>query len=68
MTIEMWQSRNNHKYDKTLLPQQTILNKMNAQLKTITLADFKKRKLNNTLDIFQNQFCINEALAKIENN
>ena len=41
---------------------------MNAQLKTITLADNKKHKLNNKLDIFQNQFCINEALAKIENN
>ena len=68
MTIEMWQSRNNHKCDKKLVPQQTILNKMNAQLKTITLADYKKHKLNNTLDIFQNQFCINEALAKIENN
>ena len=68
MTIEIWQSRNNHKYDKKLLPQQTIINKINAQLKTIIQAHYKKHKLNDTLDIFQNQFCINEALAKIENN
>ena len=68
MTIEIWQSRNNHKYDKKLLPQQTIINKINAQLKTIILRHYKKHKLNVTLDIFQNQFCINEALAKIGNN
>ena len=68
MTIEIWQSRNNHKYDKKLLPQQTIINKINAQLKTIILRHYKKHKLNGTLDILQNQFCINEALAKIENN
>ena len=69
MLYEIWQSRNNNKYDKKLLPQQTvIINKINAQLKTIILAHYKKHKLNDTLDIFQNQFCINEALAKIENN
>ena len=45
-----------------------IINKINAQLKTIILAHYKKHKLNDTLDIFQYQFCINEALAKIENN
>ena len=69
MLYEIWQSRNNNKYDKKLLPQQTvIINKINAQLKTIILAHYKKRKLNYTLDIYQYQFCINETLAKIENN
>ena len=69
MLYEIWQSRNNNKYDKKLLPQQTvIINKINAQLKTIILAHYKKRKLNYTLDIFQYQLCINETLAKIENN
>ena len=52
---------------KKLLPQQTIVNKINAQLNTI-LAQYKKHKPNDTLDTFQYQFCINEALAKIENN
>ena len=39
---EIWQSRNNNKYDKKLLPQQTLINKINAQLKTIILAQYKK--------------------------
>ena len=42
MTIEIWQSRNNDKYDGKLLPQQTIINKINAQLKSIILAHYKK--------------------------
>ena len=33
--FEIWQSRNNNKYDKTLLTQETIINKINAQLKNI---------------------------------
>ena len=64
MSIEIWQSRNNHKYDKKLLPQQAIINKINVQQKTITLAHYNERKLNDTKK--QNQFCINEALAKSE--
>ena len=44
------------------------MNKINAQLKTTILAHFKKHKLNDTLDISQNQFCVNEELAKLENN
>ena len=68
MTIKIWKSRNNHKYDKKLLLQQTIINKINAKLKTIILAHYKKHKLKDTLDISQNQFCINEALVKLENN
>ena len=51
-----------------MLPQHTIINKINAQVQTIILAHYKKHKQNDTLDIFQNQFCINETVAKIENN
>ena len=65
---EICQSKNNNKYDKKLLAQHTIINKINAQSKTIILAHYKKHKLNDTLDIFQGQFCINGALAKLENN
>ena len=53
---------------KKLSPQQTIINKINAQLKAIILAHYKKHELHDTLDIFQDQFCIHEALAKVENN
>ena len=46
--FEIQQSRNNNKYDKKSLPQQTIINKINAQLKTIILAHYKKHKLHET--------------------
>ena len=68
MLFKIQQSRNNNKYDRKLLPQHTIINKINAQVQTIILAHYKKHKQNDTLDIFQNQFCINETVAKIENN
>ena len=38
---EIWPSRNNNKYDKKLLPQQTIIKIINAELKTIILAHYK---------------------------
>ena len=37
--FEIWKSRNNNKYDKKLLPQ-TIINKIDAQLKTIISAHY----------------------------
>ena len=58
MTIEIWQSRNNHKYDKKSLPQQTMINKINAQLKTIIPVHYKKHKLNDTLDISKTNFVL----------
>ena len=39
----MWQSRNNNKYNNTLLLQQAITNKINTQLKTVILAQYKKQ-------------------------
>ena len=47
MKIEIWQSRNNHKYDKRLLPQQTIITKINAQLK-ITKPPYTSKLQKNT--------------------
>ena len=44
-------------------------NKQNKRTtKKYHTSTLQKNKLNGRLDIFQNQFCINEALAKIENN
>ena len=51
-----------------MLPQQTIINKINAQLNNILPVHYKKHKLQDTLDRFRELFCINEALAKIQNN
>ena len=46
--FEIWQSRNNNKYDKKLLSQQTIINKINAQLKTIISIHYKKQTTRHT--------------------
>ena len=66
--FEIWQSRNNKKYDKNLLSQHTLISKINAQLQNIAQAHYKNKKLNDILDLLKDQFCINEAIAKIENN
>ena len=59
--FEIWQSRNNNKYDKNLLPQYTIISEINAQLKNIVQAHYKKQKSNDTFNQLKNQFCSNEA-------
>lgn len=44
----------------------TIIAKINAQ--HIIQTHYKDCKLNNTANRFKEIFCINEALAKVENN
>ena len=66
--LEIWQSRDNYKYDHKLLPQQTIIKKINPHLNSILLVHYKKHKLQDTVDTFRGQFCINEAIEKIQNN
>ena len=63
--FEILQSRNNKKYDKNLILKHTIINKINSQLKHHLQAHYKKHKLNDTLYQFKDQFCVNEAIAKI---
>lgn len=46
---EIWTSRNNLKYDKTQLTQETIITKIITQLQNIISAHYKQNKLNNTL-------------------
>ena len=58
----------NFKYGKTLLAHQTIINYIYKQLQTIINAHYKKHKLNDTLNQFQDLVSINHAIAKIENN
>ena len=65
---EIWESRNNYKYEKIYLTQKRITNKINSQLRNILNVHFKVHKLNDTIQRFQNLFCINNALSKIENN
>ena len=60
--------RNNYKYDKTLTSQDTIINKINAQTRNIINTHSKHHKLNETLNIFQELFCVKETIAHLENN
>ena len=62
--FEIWQSRNNLKYNKTLLPYQTIIDKIKKQMLTIIKADHMKHVTNDTPQLFQDYFCINNAPAK----
>ena len=64
---EIWTSRNNMKYDKTQLPQETILTKILTQLRNILTVHYKIHRINETLPIFEQYFCKNNALAKISN-
>ena len=64
---ETWQSRNYYKYENKLVPQQTIINKINGQLNSILLLHYKKHKVQDRLETFNQQFCINEAIAKLQN-
>ena len=65
---EIWESRNNYKYEKINLTQRTIINEINFQLRITLNAHFKIHRLNDTLQQFEKLFWINNALAKIENN
>ena len=40
--FEIWQSINNNKYDENLLPQYTLISKINAHLQTIVQLHYKK--------------------------
>ena len=63
---EIWTTRNNYKYDKIQISQDTIKTKINAQIQNIIQTHYKQHRLNSTLNIFQDLFCIKQALAKIE--
>ena len=49
---EIWQSRNNLKYDKIQLSQDTIINKINQQIQSIIKTHYKYHQTNDTLPIF----------------
>ena len=65
---EIWQSRNNLKYDNVQLSQNTIINKINSQIKFIVNTHCKLHKEQDSLDQFQTNFCINNAIAQLNDN
>ena len=66
MIYEIWESRNNYKYEKINLIQKTIINKINSKIRIILNTHFKIHKINDTLQQFEKTFCINNALAKLQ--
>ena len=64
---EIWTSRDNLKYDKVQMTQKIIITKIITHLQNIITAHYKLHKLNDTLTLFQQTFCINSAIATIEN-
>ena len=65
---EIWTTRNNLKYDKVHITQNTIIAKIITHLHNIITTHYKIHKLNGTLLKFQQNFCINNAIATIRNN
>ena len=50
---DIWQSRNNYKYENKLLPQRMIINKINGQLNSILLLHYKKTQSTRHTRNFQ---------------
>ena len=65
---EIWTTRNNYKYDNTQISQDIIKTKINTRIQNIIHTHYKYHKINGTLNTFKEIFCINNAIAKIENN
>ena len=68
MIYEIWQSTNNLKYDNVQLSQNTIINKINSQIKFILNTHCKLHKEQDSLDQFEANFCINNAIAQLNDN
>ena len=56
------------KYDNVQLLQNTIINKINSQIKFILNTHYKHHKEQETLDQFEANFCINNAIAELNDN
>ena len=67
MIYEIWQSRNNIKYNKIKLNSKTVINKINKHIETILNAHYKKHKIENTLIEFNDLFCISNVIASLQN-
>ena len=65
---EIWITRNNLKYVNVHITQNTIITKIITHLHNITTTHYKIHKTNGILFKFQQNFCINDAIATIRNN
>ena len=62
---EIWETRNNLKYENITLTAKTIISKINKHIEIILNSHFQKHKIKNTVTLFEESFCINKAIAQL---
>ena len=62
----IWKTRNRLQFDDTIILKTNTI--INAKLKNIIQTHYKQHSINNTLDEFKTNFCINNSLCTLTNN
>ena len=65
MLYEIWETRINLEYENITLTAKTIISKINKHIETVLNSHFKKHKIENTVTLFEESFCINKAIAQL---
>ena len=61
----IWKKRNKEQFDDTIIPATNVIINIKNELRNIILTHYKHHTINNTLDEFQSNFCINNSLCKL---
>ena len=64
---DIWKTRNRLQFDGTTIPTTNTIINIKNELKTLIQIHYRQHVLNNTLDEFKTNFCINNALCKLTN-
>ena len=64
----IWKNRNKFQFDKTYVPQNKIIENINAEMKYLITVFYKTFLERDKLEEFKTKFCINDALCAIEND
>ena len=63
----IWETRNWLQFDGTIIPTTNIIVNIKNDLKNIIQSHYKQHNINNTLDEFKTNFCINNTLCTLTN-
>ena len=64
----IWKTRNRLQFDDTIIPATNTIINIKNELKNIIQTHYKQHAINNTLDEFKSNFCINNTLCTLANN
>ena len=64
----IWKTRNRLQFDNTIIPTTNTIIKIKNGLKNIIQIHYKQHVINNTLDGFKTNFCINNTLYTLTND